>query len=108
MSKEVRIFCADLLTQIEECVPTQTIVQMMQKESMFKQKFVQIGGPPSTLSGGSMASSAPMSVPTSLGAKASTMQQSNTLMGQMKLAKPSTSTSLMSGAPMTLSKLKEQ
>jgi len=42
MSKEVRIYCADLLTQIEDCVPTATIVQMMQKESMFKQKFCQI------------------------------------------------------------------
>ena len=43
MDKDMRIFCAGLLTQIDECVPTQTVVQMMQKESMFEQKFVQIG-----------------------------------------------------------------
>ena len=36
MDKDMRIFCADLLTQIDECVPTQTVVQMMQKESMFE------------------------------------------------------------------------
>lgn len=44
MDKDMRIFCAGLLTQIDECVPTQTVVQMMQKESMFEQKFVQISG----------------------------------------------------------------
>jgi hypothetical protein len=43
MDKDMRIFCACLLTKIDECVPTQTVVQMMQKESMFEQKFVQIG-----------------------------------------------------------------
>lgn len=43
MDKDMRIFCADLLTKIDECVPTQTVVQMMQKESMFEQKFVQVG-----------------------------------------------------------------
>jgi hypothetical protein len=47
MDKDMRIFCAGLLTQIDECVPTSTVVQMMQKESMFEQKFVQIGGNPS-------------------------------------------------------------
>lgn len=26
MDKDMRIFCADLLTQIDECVPTQTVV----------------------------------------------------------------------------------
>jgi hypothetical protein len=36
MDKDMRILCADLLTQIDECVPTQTVVQMMQKESMFE------------------------------------------------------------------------
>ena len=26
MDKDMRIFCADFLTQIDECVPTQTVV----------------------------------------------------------------------------------
>ena len=57
MDKDMRIFCAGLLTQIDECVPTQTVVQMMQKESMFEQKFVQIGGPPSNLAKASLTKS---------------------------------------------------
>ena len=40
MHKEMRIFCAGLLTQIDQCVPTPTVIQMMQKESMQEQKFV--------------------------------------------------------------------
>jgi hypothetical protein len=75
---------------------------------MFKQKFVQIGGPPSSASVNMAPLPAATTAPTTLGAKTQNMQQSNTLMGQMKLGKPATSTSLMSsGGPMTLSKLKE-
>ena len=29
MHKEMRIFCAGLLTQIDQCVPTATVIQMM-------------------------------------------------------------------------------
>ena len=43
MDKEMRIFSSEMLTKITATVPTSTIVQMMQKESMFEQKFVQIG-----------------------------------------------------------------
>jgi hypothetical protein len=39
MQKDMRIFCAGLLTQIDMCVPTATVIQMMQKEKMFEQKF---------------------------------------------------------------------
>ena len=58
MHKDMRIFCAGLLTQIDQCVPTQTVIQMMQKESMFEQKFVQIGSSSSTnFAGGNNAAS---------------------------------------------------
>jgi hypothetical protein len=40
MDKEMRIFSSEMLTKITATVPTSTIVQMMQKESMFEQKFV--------------------------------------------------------------------
>ena len=43
MHKDMRIFCAGLLTQIDQCVPTNTVIQMMQKERMFEQKFTQVG-----------------------------------------------------------------
>ena len=36
MHKDMRIFCAGLLTQIDQCVPTTTVIQMMQKERMFE------------------------------------------------------------------------
>lgn len=45
MNKEMRIFSSEILLKIVEHVPTSTVIQMMQKESMFEQKFVQITGP---------------------------------------------------------------
>lgn len=43
MDKNMRIFCADLLTQIED-VGEESISQMMQKEEFtFSQKFSEIG-----------------------------------------------------------------
>jgi hypothetical protein len=45
MDKEMRIFCSEMLVKIVSSVPTATVIQMMQKESMFEQKFVQIGLP---------------------------------------------------------------
>jgi hypothetical protein len=71
MHKEMRIFCAGLLTQIDQCVPTQTVIQMMQKESMLEQKFVQIGSFSSNnfASGGSAGSAATSKIPSTLKAK---------------------------------------
>lgn len=43
MDKVMRIFGAGMLTKVSQIIPTQTVIQMMQKESMFEQKFVQIG-----------------------------------------------------------------
>lgn len=40
MDKEMRIFSAAMLVKITKHVPTSTVIQMMQKESMFEQKFV--------------------------------------------------------------------
>lgn len=40
MVKTMRIFGATMLTNIAKLIPTQTVIQMMQKESMFEQKFV--------------------------------------------------------------------
>jgi len=40
MNKEMRIFSSEMLLKIVEHVPTSTVIQMMQKESMFEQKFV--------------------------------------------------------------------
>lgn len=43
MDKEMRCFSSEMLIKINSHVPSATVVQMMQKESMFEQKFVQIG-----------------------------------------------------------------
>jgi hypothetical protein len=40
MDKEMRIFSSEMLIKISQSVPASTVVQMMQKESMFEQKFV--------------------------------------------------------------------
>ena len=48
MHKDMRIYCAGLLTQIDMCVPTATVIAMMQKERMFEQKFTQVGANGST------------------------------------------------------------
>jgi hypothetical protein len=40
MDKVMRIFGAGMLTKVSQIIPTQTVIQMMQKESMFEQKFV--------------------------------------------------------------------
>lgn len=42
MDKDMRIFSADLL-QTLPLLPESTVAQMLQKESFFQQKFVQIG-----------------------------------------------------------------
>ena len=43
MDKKMRIFCAEILIHISSHVEKSAIVQMMQKESMFENKFVQVG-----------------------------------------------------------------
>jgi hypothetical protein len=48
MFKETRIYCAVMLKKVSAHVPTPSVVQMMQKESMFEQKFVQITSTGST------------------------------------------------------------
>ena len=42
MDKEMRIFSSEMLIKINSHVPSATVVQMMQKESMFEHKFVQV------------------------------------------------------------------
>jgi hypothetical protein len=43
MDKKMRIYCADMLIKISSHVGTNVAIQMMQKESMFENKFVQVG-----------------------------------------------------------------
>jgi hypothetical protein len=43
MDKKMRIFCAEMLIKISGQVGTNVAIQMMQKESMFENKFVQVG-----------------------------------------------------------------
>lgn len=40
MDKKMRIFCAEMLVKISGQVGTNVAIQMMQKESMFENKFV--------------------------------------------------------------------
>ncbi|TNV86907.1 hypothetical protein FGO68_gene4412 [Halteria grandinella] len=42
MDKIMRIYCAELLQELQG-IPESSIIQMLQKESFFQQKFVQIG-----------------------------------------------------------------
>ena len=51
MVKGMRIFCAGLLQELKQ-IPEPTVVQMIQKESFFQQKFVQIGQQPKVGGGG--------------------------------------------------------